>query len=60
MKTIFLLMMVIFGITSITSAVATFSNESLYINHEPIMATLFYGGGFMGFISSILFSSKVN
>ncbi len=53
-------MMVIFGITSITSAVVTFSNESLYINHEPIMATLFYGGGFMGFISSILFSSQVN
>jgi hypothetical protein len=60
MKTIFLLMMVIFGVTSIISAVATFSNESLYINHEPIMATLFYGCGFMGFVSSILFSSKVN
>jgi len=59
MKSIFLSMMIIFGITSIASAIATFSNDSLFINHEPIMATLFYGGGFMGFVSSILFSSKV-
>ena len=56
----FFVMMIAFGVTSIISALLTFTNESLIINHEPIMATLFYGGGFMGFISSILFSSKVN
>ena len=53
-------MMIAFGLTSIISAVATFSNESLFINHEPLMATLFYGCGFMGFVSSMLFSFKVN
>jgi hypothetical protein len=60
MKTILFLMMFVCISTSISSAVATFLNESLFINHEPLMATLFYGGGFMGFVSSMLFSLKVN
>jgi hypothetical protein len=60
MKAVFLTSMILFGITSIVSGLLTFLNESLIINHEPIMATLFFGGGFMGFISSILFSLKVN
>jgi hypothetical protein len=60
MKSIFLVMMIAFGLTSIISAVATFSDESLFINHEPLMASLFYGCGFMGFVSSMLFSFKVN
>lgn len=60
MKAVFLTSMILFGITSIVSGLLTFSNESLIINHEAMMATLFYGGGFMGFVSSVLFSTKVN
>lgn len=60
MKAVFLTSMILFGITSIVSGILTFSNENLIANHEPMMATLFYGGGFMGFVSSVLFSLKVN
>ena len=58
MKSIFLVMMIAFGVTSIISAVLTFANESLIINHEPIMATLFFGGGFGGFCSGLLYEFK--
>lgn len=58
MKSIFLVMMIAFGVTSIISAVLTFASESLIINHEPIMATLFFGGGFGGFCSGLLYEFK--
>jgi hypothetical protein len=56
MKSIFLFMMVAFGIVAITTPAVTFNNESLMINHEGMLAALFYGSGLAAMISSILFS----
>jgi hypothetical protein len=58
MKTMFFVMMIAFGVTSIISAVLTFASESLIINHEPMMATLFFGGGFGGLCSGLLYEFK--
>ncbi len=49
-------MMVAFGIVAITTPAVTFNNESLMINHEGMLAALFYGSGLAAMISSILFS----
>jgi hypothetical protein len=56
MKTMFLLMMIAFGSTAIATPIVSFNNESLMMNHESLIATLFYGSGFVAMISSIFYS----
>jgi hypothetical protein len=56
MKSMFLVMMVAFGSTAIATPIFSFNNESLIIEHESLLAIMFYGGGFIAMISSILFS----
>jgi hypothetical protein len=58
MKTMFLVMMIAFGSTAIATPIVSFNNESLMMNHENLIATLFYGCGAIAMLSSILFSIK--
>jgi hypothetical protein len=48
--------MIAFGSTAIATPIFSFNNESLIIEHESLLAILFYGGGFVAMVSSILFS----
>lgn len=54
----FLVMMIAFGSTAIATPIVSFNNESLMIQHEYLIATLFYGCGAIAMLSSILFSIK--
>lgn len=54
----FLVMMIAFGSTAIATPIISFNNESLMINHEELIAILFYGCGAVAMLSSILFSIK--
>ena len=53
MKAILIGFTILSGLTSLTTPIVSFNNESIMTNYESIVALLFYGGGALAMIGTI-------
>ena len=54
MKAILIGFTVLSGLTSLTTPIVSFNNESIMTNYESIVAILFYGGGAFAMVGGII------
>ena len=58
MKTILIAFTILSGLTSFTTPIVCFNNEFIMTHYESYVAILFYGGGFLAMVLSMILSTQ--